>query len=323
MTAGTKISLALGVLLVVALVAYYASLRPDATDAQVIVDHDDRSAVPREDSVPDPEPQVVPPIQQERTQQREPEPAQQEQAPATSIEQAPTGEAGQGRFLADSVGRALSPPSPAESESDRPVRPSLGDREPVSITDTVGSGGKDAPTPSEPEAPDPASGDEQHEEAEEADPVEEEEADDSEPEPEQPQRPELPEPPPHTDYTVASGDTLSSIAREWFGDESKWDLIARANPLVDPNRLRVGQVLRLPPRDTERDESEQAAGSQQTTYIVRSGDNLSRIARTYYGDESRWRMIYEANRELLRNNPDNLRVGMRLVSPPAPAPAEE
>jgi len=58
------------------------------------------------------------------------------------------------------------------------------------------------------------------------------------------------EPPPCGDYWVVTpGDTLWSIARYCYpGDHTgrRVDEILRANPGLDPGRLRVGQVLRLP-----------------------------------------------------------------------------
>lgn len=49
-------------------------------------------------------------------------------------------------------------------------------------------------------------------------------------------------------YTVKGGDTLSKIAAKQLGKASRWPEIARLQtpPLRDPNRIRVGQVLRLP-----------------------------------------------------------------------------
>jgi len=59
-----------------------------------------------------------------------------------------------------------------------------------------------------------------------------------------------PAPPPCGDYWVVTpGDTLWSIARYCYpGDHTgrRVDEILRANPGLDPGRLRVGQVLRLP-----------------------------------------------------------------------------
>lgn len=49
-------------------------------------------------------------------------------------------------------------------------------------------------------------------------------------------------------YTVQSGDTLSKIAREYYGDASKYPLIFEANKpmLTNPDRIYPGQVLRIP-----------------------------------------------------------------------------
>ncbi len=50
------------------------------------------------------------------------------------------------------------------------------------------------------------------------------------------------------------------------------------------------------------------------THVVRKGDSLYGLAREYYGDQSRWRDIYEANRGRL-SNPDKLSIGMKLIVP--------
>jgi len=49
-------------------------------------------------------------------------------------------------------------------------------------------------------------------------------------------------------YTVASGDTLSGIAEKYYGNASRWTIIfeANRNQIQDPNRIFVGQVLRIP-----------------------------------------------------------------------------
>lgn len=50
-------------------------------------------------------------------------------------------------------------------------------------------------------------------------------------------------------YTVASGDTLGSIARKLYGDFQRFRDICTANGLADCNVITVGQVLRLPDGD--------------------------------------------------------------------------
>lgn len=50
-------------------------------------------------------------------------------------------------------------------------------------------------------------------------------------------------------------------------------------------------------------------------YIVNQGDYLIKIAKQVYGDSSRWREIYEANKELIGSNPDLIQPGMELDIP--------
>jgi nucleoid-associated protein YgaU len=59
---------------------------------------------------------------------------------------------------------------------------------------------------------------------------------------------ETPEPE-ATFYTVERGDTLSAIAKEHYGDATKYPVIFEANRpmLEDPDRIYPGQVLRIPP----------------------------------------------------------------------------
>ncbi len=49
-------------------------------------------------------------------------------------------------------------------------------------------------------------------------------------------------------YTVKSGDTLSHIALNYYGDagKSSYMKIAEANGLADANKIRVGQQLKIP-----------------------------------------------------------------------------
>lgn len=49
-------------------------------------------------------------------------------------------------------------------------------------------------------------------------------------------------------YTVAKGDTLSHIAKQFYGKASRWREIFEANrdQLDDPDRIFPGQVLKIP-----------------------------------------------------------------------------
>lgn len=49
-------------------------------------------------------------------------------------------------------------------------------------------------------------------------------------------------------YIVESGDTLQTIAEQFYGDVSLDDLIMEENGITDPTSLAVGQELTIPPK---------------------------------------------------------------------------
>lgn len=50
------------------------------------------------------------------------------------------------------------------------------------------------------------------------------------------------------------------------------------------------------------------------TYVVQSGDSLSKIAQRYYGDPALYTKIFEANRDLLKD-PNKIQPGQKLRIP--------
>jgi len=155
-------------------------------------------------------------------------------------------------------------------------------------------------------------------------------------------------------YTVQPNDSLRKIARKVYGPEheERYRQIFQANRdvLDDESMVIVGQELIIPPlRDlqprpdgcrVEQDAGEAAAGwremdlgqlrehfggpaatgrrqaAGQRVYVVREGDNLTKIARRLLKDGSSRAVmrIYEANRDKL-SSPDVLVVGMKLRIP--------
>ncbi|HVQ34147.1 MAG TPA: LysM peptidoglycan-binding domain-containing protein [Lysobacter sp.] len=59
-------------------------------------------------------------------------------------------------------------------------------------------------------------------------------------------------------YTVEKGDTLSHIAKAQYGRASQWKAIFDANRdvLDDPDKIRPGQVLKIPTIETSMDRDE-------------------------------------------------------------------
>jgi len=58
--------------------------------------------------------------------------------------------------------------------------------------------------------------------------------------------------PPARFHTVVRGDTLSKIAKEFYGNAMKYPTIFEANRpmLTDPDKIYPGQVLRIPNEDS-------------------------------------------------------------------------
>lgn len=47
-------------------------------------------------------------------------------------------------------------------------------------------------------------------------------------------------------YTVKSGDTLSKIAKRFYGDANHYQQIASASGIANPDKIDVGQEITLP-----------------------------------------------------------------------------
>ncbi len=105
-------------------------------------------------------------------------------------------------------------------------------------------------------------------------------------------------------HTVRQGDTLSSIAREIYGDASRWELLfyANADLLDTPEDLLPGMRLYIPSADAKK----------TYEYVVKEGDTLSRIAVICYSDRSKAAVIAKYNK---LKDPDYVVPGQKLIIP--------
>jgi len=96
-------------------------------------------------------------------------------------------------------------------------------------------------------------------------------------------------------------------------DEAKnkfWDQVKLVNPNTD-------DIIADITVDQNRAMGAAAGGGQGAsgqTYEVKSGDNLSKISKQFYGDPNEYMRIFYANRDKL-NDPDKIQVGQRLTIP--------
>ena len=136
-------------------------------------------------------------------------------------------------------------------------------------------------------------------------------------------------PPSFVEYTIKVDDkNLGEISRKFYGTPDRWQAIARANPLMDPERIKVGRVIRIP-SDPENiqgkvvkpdpPEGPTAGPEKAVEYTVLDGDTLSTISQQFYGTTKQAKFIFESNRERLKlKSMNSIRAGQTLVIPPLP-----
>ena len=97
----------------------------------------------------------------------------------------------------------------------------------------------------------------------------------------------------------------------------------KKNPPPDFTNVRSGGSSSAPAPGVTRSEGPPPTGSvaapgahRPHTYVVVSGDSLSKIAKREYGDANAWPKIFEANRALIKN-PNLIHPGQELTIPPA------
>lgn len=132
-------------------------------------------------------------------------------------------------------------------------------------------------------------------------------------------------------HVVAPGETFGKIAAKYFSGrvQKGTDAIMKANPTVEPTRMRQGITLVIPdlgaeparsdgkapilPAKSERPEGSSGV-TKGSTYVVRKGDSLPVLSKRAYGDTARWQDIWLENFNAI-DDPDHLLPGTRLKIP--------
>jgi len=105
---------------------------------------------------------------------------------------------------------------------------------------------------------------------------------------------------------------IRAIAPSEQAKNKFWDQVKLVNPNADDITAEIS-VDQSRAMGAAAGGGAQGAGGQ--TYEVKSGDNLSKISKQFYGDPNEYMRIFYANRDKL-NDPDKIQVGQRLTIPP-------
>jgi len=101
------------------------------------------------------------------------------------------------------------------------------------------------------------------------------------------------------------GTAPSEDAKNKFWDQIK---------LVNPNGDDVTAEINVDSSRAMAASADGGQGQSGQTYTVKSGDNLSKISKQFYGNANEYMRIFYANRGQL-NDPDKIQVGQELVIP--------
>jgi nucleoid-associated protein YgaU len=115
-----------------------------------------------------------------------------------------------------------------------------------------------------------------------------------------------------------SGESLSLIARWYTGASGNWRKLAKANPRLNPNRIKKGNVIVIPPAllKTREPLPQKVAARYTAGYfahtVKQDGEKMEVIASWYTGNSANWKVIARANPKL---NSNHLVAGNKIYIP--------
>ncbi|MBI1368917.1 MAG: LysM peptidoglycan-binding domain-containing protein [Planctomycetes bacterium] len=138
--------------------------------------------------------------------------------------------------------------------------------------------------------------------------------------------------PKQTIHYVKEGETLSAIARQYYGNPGDYQIILDANRKAIPNENLVRPGVRLiipsksapapgnvapapastPPAASPKPTAPQATRTAE--YTVQEDDTLSSLAAKFMGSSKNWQKLYELNKDRI-SNPDRIAEGTVIRVP--------
>lgn len=109
-------------------------------------------------------------------------------------------------------------------------------------------------------------------------------------------------------YTVQKNETLMMIAFKIYGDYRRWKDIANVNTgsLKGNSTVKSGMVLNfIAPAE------EFVWNPQGNPYLIKTGDTLGSISKEVYTTTSKWKVLWENNRPLIKD-PNKIYAGFTI-----------
>jgi len=116
-------------------------------------------------------------------------------------------------------------------------------------------------------------------------------------------------------HTIKPGESLSIVAKIYYGDYKKFPIIAEFNNMPDATQIKVGQKIKVPeiegvPLLTKKQEIK--TGEKYIIHTIKPGESLSIVADIYYGDYKKFPVIAEFNN---MSEATQVKVGQKIKVP--------
>jgi len=116
-------------------------------------------------------------------------------------------------------------------------------------------------------------------------------------------------------HTIKPGESLSIVAKIYYGDYKKFPIIAKFNNMSDATRIKVGQKIKVPEIKGVpllKKKQEIKTDEKYIIHTMKPGESISMVAKTYYGDYKKFSIIAEFNN---MSDATQIKVGQKIKVP--------
>jgi len=100
-------------------------------------------------------------------------------------------------------------------------------------------------------------------------------------------------------HVIKPGESLSMIAKTYYGDYQKYHVIAQFNDIDDATKVKPGQRIMIPEIDAmpplKGIAERQGSATYYVEHVLRPGESISKLAQQYYGDYKQFHVIAQFN----------------------------